>query len=81
MFINLDGRAETGVSILSPSRDPGSMVPSLDPKLSREGFDWGGSGLANGFGGPVAPADNILFSSLVPIGLGGGKTIPPSLRC
>lgn len=34
----------------------------------------GGAGLANGFGGPVAPALN----SALALGDGGGSTIPPS---
>lgn len=60
----------------------GSMLPSItrlgkaDSGVSNSRFnDWfgGGAGRANGFGGPLAPADN---SGLLADGDGGGRTTP-----
>jgi len=84
--INRDGNAETGVSI-SAKPLPEARTPFEMPFVEFW-FDWlgfepcefvfvfeGGSGLANGFGGPVAPADCIVDVE----GLGGGRVIIPML--
>jgi len=52
------GNADSGVSMCSLSRLTCGFVLI------------GGAGRANGFGGPVAPADNIVFAD----GDGGGST-------
>ena len=63
--MNLLGSAEMGVSIWFASRFIACGLVLM-----------GGAGLANGFGGPCAPA----LSSAPALGLGGGRTTP-CVRC